>query len=180
MMNKLPDGFVTIRGFEHRYGISKNGVIWDCKREICVPQHIRRGYLRVNLTDEFGKRYIKSVHRLVATAYIPNPHNFPEVNHIDENKFNNTVENLEWCSSKQNCRHSAHMHRGIDTNNQYIRCIETNEVFSSTVRLARYLGCKQSAVIWHLDSKQPSLKGLHFERISEREAYELYGARRLI
>lgn len=180
MMNKLPDGFVTIRGFEYRYGISRNGVIWDCKREICVSQYIDKGYLCVNLTDEFGKQHKKMVHRLVATAYIPNIHNFPDVNHIDENKFNNTVENLEWCSRKQNCRHSAHKHRGIDNRNQYIKCVETNQIFSSTVRLARYLKCNQCAVIWHLDGKIPTLKGLHFERISEREAYELYGTRRLI
>lgn len=46
------------------------------------------------------------IHRLVAEAFIPNPHNYKEINHIDGNKENNNAENLEWCSRKQNCIHA--------------------------------------------------------------------------
>lgn len=60
-----------------------------------------RGYLKVVLQKE---RKVKTynVHRLVAEAFIPNPNNLPQVNHIDENKLNNNINNLEWCSSKYN------------------------------------------------------------------------------
>ena len=61
----------------------------------------KNGYARVGLFDGFRQRLF-SIHRLVATLFLPNPNNFPQVNHIDENKLNNSVDNLEWCSCKYN------------------------------------------------------------------------------
>lgn len=60
------------------------------------------GYLMVTLYDIQGKAYLKAIHRLVATTFIPNPQNFRCVNHKDENKHNNCVTNLEWCTDKYN------------------------------------------------------------------------------
>jgi hypothetical protein len=59
------------------------------------------GYVVYSFTE--GKR---KGHRLVAETFIPNPYNLPQVNHIDENKSNNRVENLEWCNAKKNAQHS--------------------------------------------------------------------------
>lgn len=83
------------------------------KRLIPKPISIkvdRIGYSFVHLKNKFGKRKPYRVHRLVATAFIKNPNNFPEVNHIDENKKNNnSVNNLEWCTRVQNIHHSKNM-----------------------------------------------------------------------
>lgn len=61
-------------------------------------------YLKVALYKNGVKTYY-SVHRLVAEAFLPNPEGKPQVNHIDENKLNNNVENLEWCTSRYNCNY---------------------------------------------------------------------------
>lgn len=70
---------------------------------VLLKQYLGKGYKRVALYD--GNRESRtnySVHRLVAEAFIPNPDNLPEINHKDENKLNNNVDNLEWCDSKYN------------------------------------------------------------------------------
>jgi hypothetical protein len=64
------------------------------------------GYLRISLTNDNRERKTYKVHRLVGKAFIPNPYNKPEINHIDCNKKNNKVENLEWVTSKENMRHA--------------------------------------------------------------------------
>lgn len=71
------------------------------------PIKNKYGYLRVNLCNDSGRKS-KFVHRLVAMAFIENPNNFPQINHKDENKLNNSVENLEWCSAKYNCNYGSH------------------------------------------------------------------------
>lgn len=68
-----------------------------------------KGYKQVYLYDEDHKRYTKFVHRLVAQAFIPNPNNYPQVNHIDEDEWNNSVDNLEWCTALYNSHYGHHI-----------------------------------------------------------------------
>ena len=65
-----------------------------------------RGYCLVGLNKNNKQRYY-SVHRLVAAAFIPNPHGYAEVNHVDEDKLNNCAGNLEWCTAKYNCNYGT-------------------------------------------------------------------------
>lgn len=91
------------KDYEGHYQVSNLGRIKSIKfgKERILKQHIKRGYYYVGLSKNgIVKRYL--VHRLVAQAFIDNPNNYKEVNHKDENKLNNSVDNLEWCNAKYN------------------------------------------------------------------------------
>ena len=88
-----------IRGFS-RYSISTDGEVFDCKKEKYLKQSNNKdGYLFVNLISDKGERKTKLVHRLVAETFILNYSNKETVNHKDENKQNNNVLNLSWCTN---------------------------------------------------------------------------------
>lgn len=98
---------------DNRYSISSLGRVksnYANKERILKPFKDQRGYLMVNLHMISINKTI-SVHRLVALAFIPNPNNLPEVNHKDENKENNCVDNLEWCDTKYNCNYGTRNQR---------------------------------------------------------------------
>lgn len=99
-----------IKGYEKVYEISDLGNIKslprkNAKGKMLNPARNNRGYLRVALCLDGKVRY-DSVHRLVAETFIPNPRKLPEVNHIDGNKLNNNVTNLEWVTKGQNQIHA--------------------------------------------------------------------------
>lgn len=108
-----------VKGYEDRYEISNFGRLKTLTR--VVKEHRRSyvrkgkimnkysnkdGYYRVKLYNGDATFKNESVHRLVLEAFIPNPNNYLEVNHIDGNPSNNYVENLEWCSKEQNVKHA--------------------------------------------------------------------------
>ena len=88
-------------GFEGLYKVSNLGNVKSLgnnknkKEKILKPSKTIWGYLQVWLRKD-GRRYAKTVHRLVAEAFIPNPDNFPEINHKSEDKTDNSVKNIEW------------------------------------------------------------------------------------
>ena len=102
---------VDIKGYEGRYAITEEGKVWSYKRKKWMKTRTSNaGYESINLTD--GKRTKETfIHRLVAEAYIPNPDNLPVVNHKDEDKTNNNVSNLEWCTYKYNANYGTRVDR---------------------------------------------------------------------
>lgn len=94
-------------GYEGRYAITDGGQVYSFLTHKWLRTPIgKRGYPNVNLRDSNGHVRLRCVHRLVAEAFIPNPLNLREVNHIDGNKTNNNVSNLEWCTPKENVAHA--------------------------------------------------------------------------
>lgn len=81
------------------------------KEKILKPRKNRCGYSYVNLYYNSTEYISKTVHRLVAEAFIPNPDNLPQVNHINEDKTDNRVENLEYCTAQYNNTYGTHIER---------------------------------------------------------------------
>lgn len=102
-----------IKDFEKLYLIYDDGKVWSIKRKRFLKYEINSaGYARVALykNDKIVHRF---VHRLVAEAFIDNPSSLPQVNHKDENKLNNHVDNLEWVSAVENTNYGTGLQRRV-------------------------------------------------------------------
>lgn len=98
-------------GYESRYLVSNMGRVFSLIKDKMLKQiETPYGYLVVNLYDGNKMKQIR-VHRLVAMAFIPNPDSLPQVNHIDEDKHNNYIDNLEWCNAKYNANYGTRNER---------------------------------------------------------------------
>lgn len=93
-----------VKTFETKYEISNLGNLKNIRtNKILKMTNKKKDYFRIILYDENHKR-TTYIHRLVAETFIPNPNNFPIINHIDLNKQNNRVDNLEWCTQSHNTK----------------------------------------------------------------------------
>lgn len=109
-----------IPGFEKKYQVSNMGRVKSLnyrhtgKIQILKPGKNTKGYSYVNLCKD-GKPQSYQVHRLVAQAFLPNPNNLSQVNHINEIKTDNRVDNIEWCDCKYNINYGSHNQRMAET-----------------------------------------------------------------
>lgn len=95
--------FRPIKGYED-YEVSTWGRVFNKRTGRYLIPHVHdKGYLRVDLYDEKGRRKHAKIHRLVAEAFVPNIYGKPQVNHIDGNNQNNSYTNLEWVTNQENC-----------------------------------------------------------------------------
>lgn len=105
-------------------------------------ENMEDGYCRIVLMkDGHKKRFM--CHRLVAITFIPNPNNLPQVNHIDGNRSNNCVENLEWCTQSDNERHAVDILGKTMKGKTYskpVKCIELDKQFKSMRAAVEFLG----------------------------------------
>lgn len=125
------------------------------------------GYLRVVLCKE-GEIKNHFVHRLVAIAFLPNPNNYPQINHRDEDKTNNTIQNLQWCSSQYNINYGTRNKRMSEslTNNpkrsKKVLCVETGVIYISTHQVEREFEFSKGHISKVCTGKRKTCGGFHW------------------
>lgn len=102
----IPEWLKPVPGYEGRYWITRSGQVLNSQGAALKAYDNGNGYMIVDLRCGGRKRHHR-VHRLVASAFLPNPDGLPEVNHRDEDKTNNRVGNLEWCTRIYNNRYGS-------------------------------------------------------------------------
>lgn len=127
---------MKIKGYEN-YEVTCSGEVINTKTGR-VLKHCKdsNGYLCVNLSEN-GKKKKFLIHRLVAQAFIPNPDNLPEVNHKDEDKTNNYVDNLEWCTHEYNINYGTRNKRVAKTVLQLRKDGSLVRIWPSTIEIQR-------------------------------------------
>lgn len=137
------------------------------KGKIKKPVKCTNNYLELQASVH-GKRKLFLVHRLVAQYFIPNPNNYPEVNHKDENPQNNSVDNLEWCTPKYNCNYGTRNQKCMEkvikkAVNQYNLDGTFIRRFEMVVDAARQLDIDSSQIIRVCKKKNKTAGGYLWE-----------------
>lgn len=147
-----------IKGYEGLYEVSNQGRVRSLGRimnrrtrwgniseykvapRIMTPKPCQGGYLFLNLFDTNGVRKMHKVHRLVAEAFLPKIETRNEVNHKDEDKTNNCVDNLEWVNHKENCNHGTRNERSVQNKQKRVSQLTLD---GAVVNI--YSGCKEAS-----------------------------------
>ena len=154
------------------YCVDKNGNVYSMRtKKYLKPIMTNCGYLQVRLWYE-NQCHHKSVHRLVAEAFIENPYKKEQVNHKDGIKTNNNAENLEWVTRSENQLHRYNVlwRRGHNPStkeanratSKKVLCIDTGEIFASITQAARSRGKAQSILSNHLMGRRKYFDGMEW------------------
>lgn len=149
-----------------QYKISKTGQCFNINSKKYLKGQISNsGYLNFNLTLPSGEKRRFYAHRLVAVAYIDNPKNKPEVNHLDGNKLNNNVNNLEWVTASENQYHNTKINnkKTLKKVYQYNKNKELIKIFNGVGEAARELNISQSLISQEINKNKKTLtKGFYW------------------
>lgn len=150
-----------VKGLE-KYEVSSRGCIKNITNGSILSGSINnKGYRRFDLCIG-GKRNVKSGHRMVADAFLSKAPGKHYVNHIDGDKCNNNVANLEWCTHKENMIHAYSILGREQSNARPCRCIETGIAYGSTAEAARIIGMAEPSISRCCNGKRNTAGGMHW------------------
>ena len=139
--------------------------IWTRNRRHIIPRKKINSYF--SKTSEYlmasidNKHYC--IHKLLAETFIENPNNYPVVDHLDGNKINNNLDNLEWCSHSENTKRAYD--NGLCSRNRKVLCVEENIIFNSCRDAGKWLGneSKSSHILQVGNGKRKTAYGYHWK-----------------
>lgn len=169
---------------ETKYIVTEKGDIFHCIPQYNLLKKVRywncKGYLKTSVTNEHGKTYQFFVHRMIAFAFLPNSENKAEVNHINGNKQDNRVQNLEWCTRAENEQHKYKLgYKVSEETKEKIRkansgkncwrakkvmCLETGEIFDTAKQASFHLKMSQNVVSQACKSGK-AIKNTHWKYV---------------
>ena len=148
-----------INGYENLYAVTSCGKVWSyisCKFLKSFKDKYGYEFVRIAKNGEYKHKY---VHRLVAEAYLPKRDGKVEVNHKDENKSNNCVDNLEWLTRKENINYGTRNARS----SKKVICVETGEIFNSLSEVKDKYGICKSAISKCCNGKRKTAGNYHWK-----------------
>lgn len=175
----MKEEWLDIAGFEGKYQVSNLGNVKSLnynktgEARLLKPNKTKNGYLQVALCKN-NQRKMKLIHVLVAEAFIPNPSGLPQVNHKDEQKNNNCVDNLEWCDAKYNINYGTHnqrsaeKRRGVYGRNKTCKpviCVETEIIYSGAYEAEQKTGISNGNINQACQGKRKTAGGYHWSYV---------------
>lgn len=158
--------WLDVKNYEGLYKVSNLGNIkslgndYKRKEKILKPGKISNGYLHVVLTKNKVKKNLK-VHRIVALSFLPNPYNKPQINHINGNKIDNNLQNLEWSTQVENSNHAFKL--GLNKICKKVIDIKTGMIYQSITIASNYYNikyCKLYRMLNGVKSNETNLRYL--------------------
>lgn len=163
-----------VPNYEGLYQVSNLGRVksfrkstkFGCQAEfILKPSVANNGYAQVALYKNTKKQKFL-VHRLVASVFLPNPDNLPQINHKDENRLNNNITNLEWCTAEYNNAYGTARIRAIDTRSKPIEQLTYDgkviAIYRSSRLASELLGIKKATIIQAIN-KHTQCQGYYWQ-----------------
>lgn len=156
----------TVRMYGANISVFSDGSVWirrgnRSKRRFGDMTH--KGYMKILVRDN-GRGRTVFVHRLVAMAYLDNPLNKSQINHINGNKSDNRPENLEWCTNYENIQHKCKVLKRFGSQSP-VMCVETGERYETESEAARKTNISRANINGCANGKRRTAGGYHWERV---------------